>query len=126
MRALGVIMAAVAVVVSAPADGAAQADLSGAWDLTVVTEQGDQPLAITIAQEGQELVATGNSAEIGPIEMTGTLDGSNVRLEWELYIEGMELYIVFTGTLGDDGTISGTMDLGDFGQGRWSAKRAAG
>ena len=123
MRALGVIMAAVAVLVSAPTDGAAQTDLSGMWTLTVQSDQGDQPLPITIVQDGESLTASGEVPELGPIEMKGTLDGSDVLFEWNLYIEGMELSIVFSGTIAEDGTISGTADFGGFGEGGWSAKR---
>ena len=123
MRALGVFMAAVAVLVSAPTDGAAQTDLSGMWTLTVQSDQGDQPLPITIVQDGESLTASGEVPELGPIEMKGTLDGSDVFFEWDLYIEGMELNIVFTGTIAEDGTISGTADFGGFGEGGWSAKR---
>lgn len=123
MRTLGIIMAAVAVLVSAPVDGAAQTDLSGTWILTVMSEQGDQPLTITIMQDGQNLTATGDGGEIGPVEMKGTLDGSDVRFEWDLYIEGMALDIVFMGTIAEDGTISGTADFGGMGQGNWTAKR---
>ena len=123
MRALGVIMVAVAVLVSAPTDGAAQTDLSGMWTLTVQSDQGDQPLPITIVQDGESLTASGEVPELGPIEMKGTLDGSDVLFEWDLYIEGMELNIVFTGTIAEDGTISGTADFGGFGEGGWSAKR---
>ena len=121
MRALGVILAAVAVLVSAPANGAAQTDLSGMWTLTIQSEQGDQPLPITIVQDGESLTASAEVPELGPIEMKGTLDGSDVLFEW--YIEGMELNIVFTGTIAEDGTISGTADFGGFGEGGWSAKR---
>ena len=123
MRALGVILAAVAVLVSAPANGAAQTDLSGMWTLTIQSDQGDQPLPITIVQDGESLTASGEVPELGPIEMKGTLDGSDVLFEWDLYIEGMELSIVFSGTIAEDGTISGTADFGGFGEGGWSAKR---
>ena len=123
MRALGVVLAAVAVLVSAPANGAAQTDLSGMWTLTIQSDQGDQPLPITIVQDGESLTASGEVPELGPIEMKGTLDGSDVLFEWDLYIEGMELIIVFSGTIAEDGTISGTADFGGFGAGGWSAKR---
>ena len=126
MRALGVIMAAVAVLVSAPADGAAQTDLSGMWTLTVQSDQGDQPLPVTIVQDGESLTATGEVPELGAIEMTGTIDGAEVMFEWNLYIEGMELAITFTGTLAEDGTISGMADFGGFGAGGWTAKRVEG
>ena len=103
MRARGVIMAAIAVLVSAPANGAAQTDLSGMWTLTIQSDQGDQPLPITIVQDGESLTASGEVPELGPIEMKGTLDGADVLFEWDLYIEGMELNIVFTGTIAEDG-----------------------
>ncbi len=123
MRAFGVFITTVALLVSAPANGAAQDDLSGMWDLTVMTDQGDQVLTISVVQDGQDLTATGDAGEFGPIEMKGTLDGSDVLFEWDLYIEGMELNIVFMGTIAEDGTISGTADFGGFGAGGWSAKR---
>ena len=124
MRALGVVMAAVAFLVSVPADGVAQTDLSGMWTFTVQSDQGDQPLPITIVQDGEKLTATGEAPDLGPMEMTGTIDGSIVMFEWDLYVEGMELHIVFTGTIADDGTISGTVDIGGFIENAWSAKRA--
>ena len=122
MRSLGVVMAAVAFLVSAPADGVAQ-DLSGMWMLTVESDQGDQPLPITIVQDGNELTATGEIPDLGPIEMKGMIDGSDVTFEWNLDLEGMELNILFTGTIADDGTMSGTADFGGFGGGGWTAKR---
>ena len=125
MRALGVWMAVVAVLVAAPSRGAAQADLSGVWGLTVMTDQGDQLLTITVIQDGQDLTATGDAGEFGPIEMTGTIDGVNVRLAWELDLQGTPLDIVFTGILAD-GVISGSADFGGMGEGEWTAKRSSG
>ena len=124
MKTLGVVMAAVAFLVSAPTDGVAQTDLSGMWTLTVQSPDGDNPLPITIVQDGEKLTATGEIPDLGPIEMTGTIDGTEVLFEWDLYIEGMEISIVLMGTIADDGTMSGTADFGGFGEGAWTAKRA--
>ena len=124
MKSLGVWMAVVAVLVTAPSSGAAQADLSGMWDLTVMTVEGDQLLTITVIQDGQDLTATGDAGEFGPIEMTGTIDGVNVRLAWELDLQGTPLDIVFTGILAD-GVISGSADFGGMGEGEWTAKRSS-
>ena len=124
MKSLGVWMAVVAVLVAAPSSGAAQADLSGDWELTVMTDQGDQMLTITVIQDGQDLTATGDAGEFGPIEMTGTIDGVNVRLAWELDLQGTPLDIVFTGILAD-GVISGSADFGGMGEGEWTAKRSS-
>lgn len=123
MKALGVVMAAVAFLISAPAHGAAQSDLSGTWDLTVMIDQGDQVLTINLVQDGQNLTATGDAGEFGRIEMTGTIEGTNVRFAWELDLQGTPLDIVFTGTI-TDGVMSGTADFGGMAQGNWTAKRA--
>ena len=93
------------------------------WTLTVQSPDGDNPLPITIVQDGEKLTATGEIPDLGPIEMAGTIDGSTVNFEWDLYIEGMEFNIVFMGTIADDGTMSGTADLGGFGEGAWTAVR---
>ena len=107
-----------------PADGVAQTDLSGMWTLTLQSDQGDTPLPVTIVQDGENLKATGEIPDLGPVEMTGTIDGSEVAFEWIFYVEGMEVAITLEGTVADDGTISGTADFGGFAQGGWSAKRA--
>ena len=122
MRALGVVVTAVAVLVSAPAYAAAQTDLSGTWDLTVMVEQGDQMLTVIIVQDGQDLTATGEAGEFGVIELKGTLNGDAVRFAWTLDLQGTPLAIVFLGTLAD-GSISGTADFGGMGQGDWVAVR---
>ena len=123
MKAVGVFITTVAFLVSAPANGAAQDDLTGTWDLTVMTDQGDQLLTISVVQDGQDLTATGDAGEFGPIEMKGTVDGANVLFAWELDFQGTPLDIVFTGILAD-GAMSGTADFGGMGQGDWTAKRA--
>ena len=121
MKALGVIIA-VAVLASVPGSVAAQTDLSGMWELTIMTEQGDQVVTINIVQDGDDLTATGDAGEFGTIEMAGTVDGDNVRFQWELDLQGTPLDIVFTGVLAED-TLSGTADFGGMGQGDWTAKR---
>lgn len=123
MRAFSVFIATVAFLVSTPANGAAQDDLTGMWDLTVMSDQGDQLLTISVVQDGQDLTATGEAGELGPIEMKGAIDGANIRLAWALDFQGTPLDIVFTGTLAD-GVMSGTADFGGMGQGDWTAKRA--
>ena len=123
MKALGVLLVAATVLVSAPADGAAQADLSGAWDLTVMTDQGEQMLTVQVVQSGQDLTVTGDAGEFGTIDMKGTVDGDTVRFAWELDLQGTPLAIVFLGTL-VDGSISGMADFGGMGQGDWRAERA--
>ncbi|MEC9241748.1 MAG: hypothetical protein VYA48_03750 [Gemmatimonadota bacterium] len=122
MRVLGVVMAAIALLVSVPADVAAQ-DLSGMWIITIQSPEGDQPLPVTIVQDGEDLKATGEIPELGPVEIVGTIQASQIRMEWDFFIEGMELNIVFTGAVAEDGTLAGSADFGGFGEGAWTATR---
>ena len=126
MKALGVVLAALALVISAPTDAVSQESLSGSWDLSVETEGGVQVFTVSIVQDGENLKATGEIPEFGPIEMNGTRDGADLRLSLELDIDGNFLDIIFMGTLAEDGTIAGTTDVGGFGGGSWTAKRAEG
>ncbi len=126
MKALGIVLAAVLLVISAPTDAVAQESLSGNWDLTVETEGGVQVFTVSIVQDGENLKATGEIPDFGPIEMTGTRDGADLRLSLELDIDGNVLDIIFLGSLAEDGTIAGTTDVGGFGGGAWTAKRAEG
>ena len=98
MRALGVVMAAVAFLISAPTDGVAQESLSGDWDLTVDTEQGEQMFTVSMVQDGEDLKATGEIPDFGPIEMNGTRDGANIRLQLELDFEGTPIEVIFMGS----------------------------
>ena len=126
MKALGVVLAALALVMSAPTDAVSQESLSGNWDLSVETEGGVQVFTVSIVQDGENLKATGEIPEFGPIEMNGTRDGADLRLSLELDIDGNLLDIIFMGTLAEDGTIAGTTDVGGFGGGSWTAKRSEG
>lgn len=123
MRTLGVVLAAVAFLISAPTYGAAQESLTGNWELTVDTEGGVQVFTVSIVQDGENLKATGEIPDFGPIEMNGTRDGADLRLALELDIDGNVIDIIFIGTLAEDGTIAGTTDIGGFGGGSWTAKR---
>ena len=123
MRALGIVIAAAVFLVSAPTDAVAQESLTGDWDLTVQTDQGDQVFTVSIVQEGEDLKATGEIPELGPIEMSGTRDGADIRLQWQLDLQGTPVDITFMGTLGEDGTMTGTADFGGLGGGGWTAKR---
>ena len=112
MRTLGIVLAAVTFLISAPTDGVAQESLTGNWELTVDTEGGIQVFTVSIVQDGEDLKATGEIPDFGEIEMNGTRDGDNLRLALELDIDGNVIDIIFLGTLAEDGTIAGTTDVG--------------
>ncbi len=78
MKALGVVLAALALVMSAPTDAVSQESLSGNWDLTVDTEGGVQVFTVSIVQDGENLKATGEIPEYAPNVLNGNRDGPQI------------------------------------------------
>ena len=132
MRALSLNIALVALLVSAPTDGAAQADLAGGWVFEIMSESGELQVRlrveIAIMQDGQLLGATGPAGSDQPSELTGSVEGSTVRLFWATNFEGTPVDFSFTGTATEDG-MSGSVEVvfgegGVVSQSKWTATRA--
>ncbi len=128
MRTFGVLTAVVAVLVWAPVDVSAQADLSGEWTLEARNDA-DSPgfrllIFIDIVQDCQTLTATFRRGASDVVDnWTGALNESDVRLQWErTNAQGTSVNIVFTGTVAE-GSMSGSVELGGGGTGIWTAER---
>ena len=147
MRALSLSVALAALLVSAPAEGAAQTNLAGDWLLTIGTPPGDpagsghwvyvdrrgrtclwpsRPMlyGITVTQDGRALTATGVTGASGPFEINGSVDETGIRLLWERgsFRPCGSLEFRFTGTVVEN-SMSGSVYVGDIFQSEWSATR---
>ena len=60
---------------------------------------------------------------IGITSLRRTIDGDHVRLRQRQPIQGTRLGFRFDGRLGG-GTMEGEVGLGEYGQARWTARRA--
>jgi L-seryl-tRNA(Ser) seleniumtransferase len=99
------------------------ADLSGYWDVEVEYEAGNAHHVLVIAADRNQLSGSHQGwAYKG--NLRGTIDGRSVEFRSSLPAEGNQLSYRFRGEVGD-GTMSGTLDLGDYGKGRWRARRHA-
>ena len=97
---------------TAPVAGAAQtADVAGKWNLTVTTDQGTTNPTFTLEQDGETLMGRYSSEALGEADLTGTVNGASVRISLEGSIQGQPVPVVYSGTLNDDGTMSGTIDV---------------
>jgi hypothetical protein len=122
-------VALVALLVSAPTDGVAQTDLAGYWDFVIMSESGEPQVRMRVeiatTRDGRLQGATGLA---GPSEMTGSVEGSTVRLFWDTNFEGTPVDFRFTGTTTEDGMAgSVVVDFGEQGvvsQSTWTATRA--
>jgi hypothetical protein len=116
------VLAALAVVFLASPAGA-QINLTGDWDMTVISPQGENTVKVTFTQDGEKLNGLFKS-QMGELPFTGTLTGSDVKFAFSLPIQGQSLDITMTGKV-DGATIAGKAQFGGFGEGDWTAKRAA-
>ena len=108
---------------SSPAPAAAdKTDITGAWAFQVETPAGSGTPTFTFKQEGEKL--TGQyKGQFGEAPLTGSVKGNKVDFSVKVQAQGQEATLNYTGTVEKDGTMKGTVTLGDLGSGTWTAKR---
>lgn len=125
MRRLVVLLALVALTaIPAFAQDAAKdqkVDVTGTWELTVDTPQGQMIITATYKQDGETLTGT-HVSEMGESPLKGTVKG--VEIVYTIVFEGPQgsFSIVHTGKVDGD-TITGSADLGEMGSITFTAKR---
>ena len=100
---------------------AAQTDVTGEWTMMIDTEQGSQSTELTLAQDGEKLTGSMVSP-MGTLEFEGTITGNKLEIVMEVDAGGAFLEITLAGTVDGD-EMMGTLDLGGYGGGDWTAKR---
>ncbi len=98
------------------------ADISGIWEITYRTPEGEMALEMSIEQDGENIKVTmeGMQGE----EMVGEGTFKENKAEWSVTISSPQgdFTIYYTGTLEED-TLSGEADIGEFGTFEWTAKK---
>jgi hypothetical protein len=103
---------------SAPPVGA---NVTGTWEFAVETAQGSGSPTFTFSQDGEKLTGQYKGAfGEGPVE--GTVKGAAIDFVVKVNAQGQEVIVSYTGTIEKDG-MKGTVKLGEFGSGTWTAKR---
>ncbi|HEY3120004.1 MAG TPA: aminotransferase class V-fold PLP-dependent enzyme [Vicinamibacteria bacterium] len=107
-------------------DGSASpaADLSGQWEVRIDYTAGASNHTLNLRQRGNEIDGAHRGDYVSR-DLTGTIDGDRVRLR-SAYSEqnGDALNYTFTGKVTGD-EMAGTLDMGEYLTGRWTAKRRA-
>src|SRR5262245_62664477 len=114
---------AVLLVAFLAAPAAAQVNVTGEWDVTIESPQGANTVKMTLTQEGEKLSGLFKSP-MGELPFTGTLTGVDIKASFTLPVQGQSLEITMTGKV-DGETLAGKVQFGGFGEGDWTAKRAA-
>jgi acetyl esterase/lipase len=108
-------------IAAATAATAATVDVNGVWNLT--GDVGGNPVTgtVTFKQDGTKLTGT-TKAQAGEAPLTGDVSGSKVTWKININYQGTDLTVIFTGAIGADGTMTGTIDAMGF-PGTFTAKK---
>src|SRR5712675_283944 len=102
----------------------AQANITGDWDVTVVSPQGPNTTPVTFKQEGDKVSGLFKSPQ-GELPFDGgSMTGNDLKFTFTINFQGNSLPITLTGKV-DGATMAGKADFGGFAEGDWSAKRSA-
>jgi hypothetical protein len=95
--------------------------IAGVWAVTVQTPQGDMPSDATFTQD-KETLKVSMSGPQGTSFGEGTIKEGAIQWTMTINTPQGDFTIVFTGKVNGD-TMSGEVQMGDFGTTTWSAKR---
>ncbi len=120
IRAGGILATAIVITLAGAVEASAQTDLSGDWIFAVTTDTGTTYPEVTLEQDGETLTGHYSSEALGEADLSGSLMGSEMTFSFSADLQGQLAPVVYTGTVGENGEITGTMDiaggllLGDF------------
>jgi hypothetical protein len=104
-----------------PAMAAAQANVSGPWEVTIDSPQGAMSIDADLKQDGEALTGMITSP-MGNVELKGTFKNNELAFSYSVPLQGQNLDITMTGKLAGD-TIDGLVTIAGLGEVPWKAKR---
>ncbi|MBO0857088.1 MAG: hypothetical protein J2P21_01260 [Chloracidobacterium sp.] len=102
---------------------AQESNVTGDWDLTINTPQGERKGKASFKQEGEKLTGAMKRTG-GDLPLEGTVKGKEIKFKYTVKIQDQDLVITLSGNVDGD-AIKGDADFGGLAQGDWNAKRAS-
>ncbi|MGB4704718.1 MAG: hypothetical protein WBI18_06560 [Candidatus Saccharicenans sp.] len=104
----------------------AQVNVTGEWSFTITTPRGERTSDIKFVQEGEKLTVTMQGMRGGEITAEGTVKGN--QIEWSVTRETPQgtFTMTYRGKIEDANTITGEVEMGNFGTATWKAVRKTG
>ncbi len=113
---------ALVIALAGAVEASAQMSLSGAWTFTVDLDGSITYPAVTLVQDGETLTGHYSSEGLGENDITGTVSEMKITIMFSADPGlGQVIDVVYTGTIDEEGMISGTLDLGGLAQGTFTA-----
>lgn len=97
------------------------ASVAGQWDTLVQFGRGAANHTLVLEQDGNRVVGT-HHGEYVQGDLSGSVAANQVRFRSSQQFEGTRLFYDFSGTV-DGGKMSGVVNLGEYGDARWTAER---
>jgi D-glucosaminate-6-phosphate ammonia-lyase len=97
------------------------ASIAGQWDVKLEFGRGSASHTLMLEQDGAKLAGT-HRGEFSAGDLAGTVAGNTVRFRSSLPTIGSTVSFDFNGTV-DGEKLSGTVNLGEYGQTSWTAQR---
>jgi hypothetical protein len=113
--------ALLAIAAFAAAQLASAADVTGTWIMAVETGAGSGSPTFILVQKGEALSGS-YKGQLGEAQVTGTVKGDEVTIEYKVEGQGGSLAVRYSGKT-DGKTMSGKVSLGQLGEGTFTGKK---
>jgi hypothetical protein len=97
-------------------------NVTGDWEMTVTSPRGERTQDIHFDQQGENLTVTTTTQRGDKIEGKGTVKGNEIEWTFTISTQRGEFTQTFKGKIEGD-TMSGEVQMGDFGSMPWKAKK---
>ena len=121
MRSKTGLGALLAVAALAMAQMASAADVTGTWLMAVETGAGSGSPTFVLVQKGEALSGS-YKGQLGEAQVTGTVKGDEVTIEYKVEGQGQSLAVKYSGKT-DGKTMSGKVSLGQLGEGTFTGTK---
>jgi len=96
-------------------------NVTGAWAMQVETPNGPGSPTFTFKQEGEKLSGQYKGV-FGEAPVNGTVKDNKIEFSIKVEAQGQAMTVTYSGTIEKDGTMKGTVSLGEA-SGTWTGKR---
>jgi hypothetical protein len=107
---------------SSASAAAGDLDISGAWIFNVETAAGSGNPTMIFKQDGKNLSGT-YEGQLGKADLKGTLEAGDIRFSFKVDVQGQQLEVTYSGKVEGKDSMKGTVKLGEFAEGTWTANR---
>jgi len=100
---------------------AGAADVTGTWIMAVETGAGSGSPTFVLVQKGEALSGS-YKGQLGEAQVTGTVKGDDVTIEYKVEAQGQSLAVKYSGKT-DGKKMSGKVSLGQLGDGTFTGSK---